>query len=82
MSGVIESDHEDYATVAQRMCDGVSEHVHECKRCQRRLSFDPIEKSLLQTHSITNEILELIAFIVLGLMIIISLCIMKTGSPR
>ena len=78
---------DDYETYSQKMCDRVTTHVHQCKQCQRRLSFDPIEKALLKTHSVKNEIFELIAFMVLGIVIIILVHIAKTGksliqSPR
>lgn len=61
----------DYDEQATHMCDSIYTHVHQCNHCQRRLSFDPIEKALLKTHSVKNEILELIAFIFLGIMIIL-----------
>ena len=70
MDDVLETD---YDTYSERMCDKISTHVHHCKQCQRRLSFDPVEKALLKTHSVKNEILELCAFIILGVMIIIIL---------
>ena len=63
----------DYDTYAKAMCDKVSAHVNDCQRCQRRLSFDPIEKALLKSHSIKNECFELIAFIAVGIFIIILL---------
>ena len=57
----------------QEFCDKIQTHVTECVICQRRLSFDPIEKALLKTHSVKNEIIELLAFIATGCMIIIIL---------
>ncbi len=54
-------------------CEQVSNHVHECNICQRRLSFDPVEKALLKTHSVKNEIIELIAYIATGVIIIVVL---------
>ncbi len=55
------------------LCDDVADHVHQCMKCQRRLSFDPIEKALLKSHSIKNEILEFLAFLVMGCVVIASL---------
>lgn len=62
---------DDYDTQASKMCDNIYAHVHQCNHCQRRFSFDPIEKALLKTHSVKNEIMELIAFIALGIIIIV-----------
>lgn len=59
--------------IKQSICDKISTHVHECKTCQRKLSFDPVEKALLKTHSIKNEIMELVAFVSMGAMIIVIL---------
>lgn len=75
MTGV--GDDDEYEVYSQNMCDKVNTHVHECKQCQRRLSFDPIEKALLKTHSVKNEILELIAFISLGVITIVTLHMIK-----
>lgn len=61
---------DDYEERALNMCDSIYTHVHQCAHCQRRFSFDPIEKALLKTHSVKNEVLELIAFIALGIIII------------
>jgi hypothetical protein len=67
------SDHLDERKVMMPICDKIARHVHECKTCQRKLSFDPVEKALLQTHSMSNEIMELIAFLALGAIIIVAL---------
>jgi hypothetical protein len=69
---------DEYEFVSNEMCDKIRQHVHQCKICQRRLSFDPIEKSLLKTHSVKNEIMELIAFISIGTGIIFILSILKS----
>ena len=63
----------EYEEQVDSVCDKISGHVHNCKQCQRRLSFDPVEKALLKTHSVKNEIFELIAFIILGIIIIFAL---------
>lgn len=55
------------------LCEDVADHVHHCMVCQRRLSFDPIEKALLKTHSLKNEVMEFLAFTVTGLVVIASL---------
>ena len=55
------------------LCDDVSDHVHQCMQCQRRLSFDPVEKALLKSHSVKNEIIEFLAFMVMGCVVIASL---------
>jgi hypothetical protein len=55
------------------LCDDVADHVEHCMLCQRRLSFDPIEKALLKTHSLKNEVMEFFAFVVTGLVVIASL---------
>jgi len=57
---------DEYERTSHQMCDKIRDHVHQCKTCQRRFSFDPIEKALLKTHSVKNEVMELIAFISLG----------------
>lgn len=57
------------------LCDDVADHVHQCMLCQRRLSFDPIEKALLKSHSMKNEITEFLAFMMMGFVVIASLWI-------
>jgi len=64
---------DEYEQRAQAMCQQVSDHVHRCKQCQRRLSFDPVEKALLKTHSLKNEIFELLAFVSLGIVVVLTL---------
>ena len=63
----------EFALQSAMMCDKISEHVHGCATCQRRLSFDPVEKALLKTHSVKNEVMELVAFLTAGLFIIVVL---------
>ena len=58
------------------VCDKIATHVGLCKLCQMRLSYDPVEKSLLKTNSIHREIIELIAFIVMGVVVIVSIHIL------
>jgi len=73
----IYEDYEDYEEKALSICDKIYSHVNQCKHCQRRMSFDPVEKALLKTHSIKNEILELVAFLALGVLIIFVLRIRR-----
>jgi len=61
---------DDYDKFSHEMCEKVTDHVYQCKVCQRRLSFAPVEKALLKTHSVKNEIIELVAFMTLGIVII------------
>lgn len=54
-------------------CLDIQTHVNYCFTCQKRLSFDPVEKALLKSHSIKNEIIELTAYIATGIIIILLL---------
>ncbi len=60
-----------YDQLALDMCDKVHEHVLKCDLCKRRLSFDPVEKALLKTHSMTNQVLELIAYMIASATVIL-----------
>jgi hypothetical protein len=60
-------------TQEQLTCTKIQEHVGICTKCSKALSFDPIEKSLLKSYSIRNDVLELCTFIVTGVIIIIIL---------
>lgn len=71
----MEDEDDEYIVETKIVCDEIAKHVYQCQVCQRRLSFDPIEKSLLKTHSIKNEIFELLAFIIFGILIIFMLYI-------
>ena len=55
------------------LCDDVANHVYNCRLCQRRLQFDPVEKALLKSHSVKNEVLEFTAFLATGCFIIVIL---------
>jgi hypothetical protein len=68
---------DEYERTSHEMCDKIREHVNLCKTCQRRLSFDPIEKALLKTHSVKNEVMELVAFVCLGIGIISTIYMLK-----
>ena len=59
------------------LCKKIELHVLECSHCQRRLAFNPVEKSLLKTYSVKNEIIELIAYISLGIFLIFILSIFQ-----
>lgn len=59
--------------VSDNICNKVFLHVNQCITCQKRLSFDPIEKSLLKTRSVKNELMELLAYISTGIFIILVL---------
>lgn len=48
------------------VCKKIVLHVHECHDCKRKLSFDPVEKALLKSVSIKNDIIELIIYIFNG----------------
>ena len=63
---------DEYETFSQSMCDKIYMHVNQCQQCQRRYKYDPVEKALLKTHSIKNEIMELLAFALLGLVVIVA----------
>ena len=73
---------DDLRAISSDICDNISRHVSECKTCQRRLSFDPIEKALLKTHSVKNEIMELIAYIVTGIVLIVALHLISKVKMR
>jgi len=61
----------------RNICKKIEIHVIGCHNCKRKLSFNPIEKSILKTYSVKNEIIELIAYIGLGVFIILILDILK-----
>ena len=65
-----QSESDDEFDSSNGICDKIYLHVIKCITCQKRLSFDPIEKSLLKTRSVKNEIMELIAYISTGIFII------------
>lgn len=54
----------------EKVCKKIVLHVHECHHCKRKLSFDPVEKALLKSVSIKNDVIELIAYIFNGLFIL------------
>jgi len=54
-------------------CVKIQQHVHQCTDCKRKLSFDPVEKALIKSYSIKNDILELLVFIITGILLIIIL---------
>jgi hypothetical protein len=60
-------DEYEYDHVSKTICNNVRSHVTECKNCQRGLSYDPTEKAIMKTHSIVNEILEMLAYVLLGI---------------
>ena len=74
----LSADIKEYEDHRHRICDKIQHHVAVCKLCQRRLSFDPIEKSLLKTHSVRQEIFELVALLGLGTFIIAFLYILQS----
>ena len=51
-------------------CLKIQDHVLMCQDCQKILSYDPIEKSLLKTSSIKNDILELFTFLITGVVLL------------
>ena len=57
----------------QPPCDKLIDHVSMCTYCQKHLSFDPVEKALLKTHSVKNELFEVILYIAIGIFVIICL---------
>lgn len=67
------SEEDEFSLETKVICDKIAQHVYQCETCKRRLSFDPIEKSLLKTHSVRSEIFELIAFIIFGIIVIVML---------
>lgn len=61
---------------SEQICDKIIYHVSMCNKCQRKLSFDPTDMAILKSYSITNEILEVIVYICLGIFIIFVLYIL------
>jgi len=64
---------EKFAPVHIPPCDKLIDHVGRCRYCQRHLSFDPVEKALLKTHTLKNELLEVLLYIGMGILVIICL---------
>jgi len=60
-------------TTSHATCKKIQDHVVICKDCHKILSFDPVEKSLLKSYSLKNDILEVLTFIMTGVIIIIVL---------
>jgi hypothetical protein len=58
------------------LCKKIELHVLECSKCQKQLQFNPIEKALLKSYSIRNDIFELVTFIATGIFMIIILELM------
>lgn len=55
------------------VCEHIEQHVKKCRKCIQNLSFNPIEKALLKSYSIKNDIMELVVFIATGVLLIIIL---------
>lgn len=57
----------------ESICKKISFHVYNCKKCQRNFGFDPIDKSIMKTISITSELIELFTYIITGVVLILIL---------
>lgn len=52
------------------ICEKIETHVNNCSQCKRRLAFDPVEKAILKSVSIKNDVIELTVYIFNGIFIL------------
>jgi hypothetical protein len=52
------------------VCKKIQDHILVCKNCKTKLDYDPYEKALLKSYSIKNDIMELLVYIITGIIII------------
>ena len=55
------------------VCTKIQDHILICTNCKFKLDYDPNEKALHKSYSIKNDIMELLAYIITGILIILIL---------
>ena len=51
-------------------CNSVMQHVGNCKKCKDYFSYDPLEKALVNSYSFKNELIEIVGYILFGILVI------------
>ena len=51
-------------------CTKIQQHIRICNNCKSKLDYDPNEKALQKSYSMKNDVMELLVYIVSGIIII------------
>jgi hypothetical protein len=55
------------------ICAKIQDHILICNNCKNQLGYDPNEKALMKSYSIKNDVMELLVYVITGIIIILIL---------